>query len=212
MCQIVRLAGGVTPLTSDNLTHLTPLPGEDRTPDLMDDTATARPHGRRTDNLTPEERARLAATFGAHLKRLRAERGYSQAETARLAGLSPDTVSSLEQGRRRPGKQTIRALAEALAPAPLALFIDGTAQALEDAAAFSLRPGWQHARRRGRSERIRQEVRDARRARDAAVRAYRAAERVAQHHPEDPQHRERAEHLRQQVHDLAAQVEALTQT
>ena len=53
--------------------------------------------------------------FGAHLKRLREEAGYTQEELATIAGLSVHAVSALERGeRRRPRIETIRAIAAAL--------------------------------------------------------------------------------------------------
>jgi transcriptional regulator with XRE-family HTH domain len=48
------------------------------------------------------------------LKQLREDRGYSVRGLAREAGVSPETVYSLEHGRRQPSVRTVGKLARAL--------------------------------------------------------------------------------------------------
>src|SRR3954468_19195033 len=56
-----------------------------------------------------------AAPFGAPLKALREQAGFTQEELATIAGLSVHAVSALERGeRRRPHVETVRALSAAL--------------------------------------------------------------------------------------------------
>ena len=55
-----------------------------------------------------------APTFAARLAALRAERGWSQDQLARQAGVSVAAVSGWEQGRREPGWKAVQALAAAL--------------------------------------------------------------------------------------------------
>src|SRR3954467_14746938 len=56
-----------------------------------------------------------AAPFGAQLKALREQAGFTQEELATIAGLSVHAVSALERGeRRRPHVETVRALSAAL--------------------------------------------------------------------------------------------------
>lgn len=50
----------------------------------------------------------------SRLKRLRAQRGFTQMQLAKQAGVSPTTVRSLELGRSKPQAATIQALADAL--------------------------------------------------------------------------------------------------
>jgi transcriptional regulator with XRE-family HTH domain len=59
------------------------------------------------------------SSFGALLRQFRTEAGLTQAELAERAGLSDDTVSTLERGaRRRPHRDTARLLADALELTP----------------------------------------------------------------------------------------------
>ncbi len=51
--------------------------------------------------------------LGERVFELRDERGWSQSELARRAGLSRNTVSFLEAGLRKPASATIRKLARA---------------------------------------------------------------------------------------------------
>jgi len=53
-------------------------------------------------------------SFGANLKRLRAELGISQVGLADLSEVSRAYIADLEQGRREPGWPIAIALAEAL--------------------------------------------------------------------------------------------------
>ena len=48
------------------------------------------------------------------LRKLRTDRGYSIRGLARAAGVSPDTVYSVEHGRRQPSIRTLGKLARAL--------------------------------------------------------------------------------------------------
>jgi predicted ATPase/DNA-binding XRE family transcriptional regulator len=61
----------------------------------------------------PSQRA--AGPFGAQLRELRENAGFTQEELAAIAGLSVHAVSALERGqRRRPQVETVRALSAAL--------------------------------------------------------------------------------------------------
>jgi predicted ATPase/DNA-binding XRE family transcriptional regulator len=54
-------------------------------------------------------------SFGAHLRRLRQDAGFTQEELAAIAGLSVHAISALERGeRQRPRVETVRALSAAL--------------------------------------------------------------------------------------------------
>ena len=48
------------------------------------------------------------------MKRLRAERGLTQAQLAKRLGVSPSAVGMYEQGRREPDAQTLTRLADVL--------------------------------------------------------------------------------------------------
>ncbi len=63
------------------------------------------------DNPSMEE------TFGERVRRLRGELGVSQAELARLSGLSPGTIGDIEQGMQQ-GTRKIDLLAKALQTTP----------------------------------------------------------------------------------------------
>lgn len=63
-----------------------------------------------------DERASLAAGFGAELVRLRKACALSQARLGDLAGLRGDHVGRLERGQRRPTLAAIRALSRVIAP------------------------------------------------------------------------------------------------
>lgn len=58
-----------------------------------------------------EERERLATGFGAKLREMRKASGLSQARLGELAGIGVTHLSRLEQGRRRPSVDAIKALA-----------------------------------------------------------------------------------------------------
>ena len=64
----------------------------------------------------PDETDRLAATFGATLRRLRTGRGLSARGLASRAVVAHTTVLRLESGQRRPRPVIIAALANALDP------------------------------------------------------------------------------------------------
>ena len=72
----------------------------------------------RGDGLTnmegKEEDANLRRDIGANIKRLRRERGWTQADLARESGLSIDTVRSYEGGRTSPSVVSLAALKRAL--------------------------------------------------------------------------------------------------
>lgn len=50
--------------------------------------------------------------FGDRVWELRSERGWSQIELARQAGMSPATINYLEAGKKQPTLQSIRKLAK----------------------------------------------------------------------------------------------------
>ena len=94
--------------------------------------------------VSPEEREHLQA-FGADLRTVRKAAGLSQERLGKLAGIGTTHISRLEQGRRRPSVDAIKALARILAPA-------GTADAVEQRwgtlAGESLREGAARQKRR----------------------------------------------------------------
>lgn len=67
-------------------------------------------------------------SFGQRVKALREERGWTQAELARRAGLTHETISNYERDSRvRPPLFTVQAIARAL-EVPLADLLDDDAQ------------------------------------------------------------------------------------
>ncbi len=52
------------------------------------------------------------------LREMRLDRGLSQEELHKATGISRDTISRLETGKRRAHPRTVRKLAEALGVAP----------------------------------------------------------------------------------------------
>ena len=64
-------------------------------------------------------------TVGSNLRRLRKERGFEQAELAKAAKSSQQTISDIERGKRDPRESTLEKLAEALGVPIGALFDDG---------------------------------------------------------------------------------------
>ena len=56
----------------------------------------------------------MSQLVAANLRRIRAERGYSLGELSRRAGLSKQTLSSVEQGDANPTLDTIGSIADAL--------------------------------------------------------------------------------------------------
>ena len=69
---------------------------------------------------------RLVVYIGGRLKQLRDERFLSHRELARLAGVSPTTVLSIEKNETEPQRRTIRKLAAALDVKPSELVDQGT--------------------------------------------------------------------------------------
>lgn len=57
---------------------------------------------------------RARARFARRLRALRAERGWSQAMLAKVAGVDRSYISAIERGQRNVGLDTIGRLAEAL--------------------------------------------------------------------------------------------------
>lgn len=69
----------------------------------------------RVENAAPElEAAPAAARLGAALRTVRLQRGISQGELARLAGVSPSAVSQAERGRRGLSLETLLHLTDEL--------------------------------------------------------------------------------------------------
>jgi transcriptional regulator with XRE-family HTH domain len=67
----------------------------------------------------------LVVYIGDRLKQLRDERFLSHRELARLAGVSPTTVLSIEKNETEPQRRTIRKLAAALGAEPSELVDQG---------------------------------------------------------------------------------------
>lgn len=53
-------------------------------------------------------------TFAERLRRIRDDRGLSQSDLARLAGMQPSAIAHFEADRRKPSFENVRALARAL--------------------------------------------------------------------------------------------------
>jgi transcriptional regulator with XRE-family HTH domain len=62
--------------------------------------------------------------FGATVRKLRDERGYSQEELAERAGLHRNYVGGIERGERNVALVNIVKLAKALSVSPRDLFLD----------------------------------------------------------------------------------------
>lgn len=100
-----------------------------------------------TRGLVPEDERVHLQVFGADVRTLRKAAGLTQEQLGKLAGIGTTHISRLEQGRRRPSVDAIKALARILAPS-------GTTEAVEQRlgtlAGDSLREG--AARRKRQAE------------------------------------------------------------
>lgn len=66
----------------------------------------------------------VKSRFGARLRQLRDERGYSQEELAERAGLHRNYVGGVERGERNVALENIVKLSKALSVKPGDLFVD----------------------------------------------------------------------------------------
>lgn len=94
--------------------------------------------------VSDEERAHLQ-TFGSEVRTMRKAAGLSQERLGKLAGIGTTHIGRLEQGRRRPSVDAIKALARILAPAGTT---DAVEQHLGALAGDSLREGAARRKRR----------------------------------------------------------------
>lgn len=62
-----------------------------------------------------------AARVGARIRKIRSERGLSQAELGEIVGLTADRIQKYENGARKPKSELLKKLAEALQVSTLAL-------------------------------------------------------------------------------------------
>ncbi|MEU4802834.1 helix-turn-helix transcriptional regulator [Actinosynnema sp. NPDC023587] len=81
------------------------------------DVARVQPRWERSGPLPAEVREKLAGGFGARVRALRAEHGWSQRRLAEVVGCDARTVGRLERGEHRPSRQQIAWLARAFTPA-----------------------------------------------------------------------------------------------
>lgn len=77
----------------------------------------------------------LAVDLGRRLRRLRDDRGLTQAAVAEAVGIEPDTVGRLERGLRLPSLAVLAKLADTLGVEPVALLADDDAWAAASGAA-----------------------------------------------------------------------------
>ena len=56
----------------------------------------------------------IPADFASRLRHIREQRGVSQSELAREAGMQPSAIAHFEAGRRKPSFDNVRSLAKAL--------------------------------------------------------------------------------------------------
>jgi transcriptional regulator with XRE-family HTH domain len=102
-----------------------------------------------------DERERLASGFGSKLRELRKASGLSQERLGKLAGIGITHLSRLEQGRRRPSVDAIKALARVVCgPAGP----DGVEQKLARLAGDSLREGAARRKRHRQNKHRREAV------------------------------------------------------
>jgi len=66
----------------------------------------------------------LRAKLGANIRRLRAERRYSQEQLAGLAGMNPKYLSEVERGERNLSVELLVALANVLEVSPAEMLTD----------------------------------------------------------------------------------------
>ncbi|MGB9976666.1 helix-turn-helix domain-containing protein [Thermovenabulum sp.] len=69
-------------------------------------------------DIKPEELLNGGNNIGAKLKKLRTERGLTQVELAKKAGVSPALIGQLENGKVEPSIKTLEKLAQALSVTP----------------------------------------------------------------------------------------------
>ncbi|MGB9839784.1 helix-turn-helix domain-containing protein [Thermovenabulum sp.] len=69
-------------------------------------------------DIKPEELLNGGNNIGAKLKKLRTERGLTQVELAKKAGVSPALIGQLENGKVEPSIKTLEKLAHALSVTP----------------------------------------------------------------------------------------------
>jgi transcriptional regulator with XRE-family HTH domain len=91
-----------------------------------------------TRGLVSEEEREHLQPFGAEIRAMRKAAGLTQERTGKLAGIGTTHISRLEQGRRRPSVDCIKAIARVLAPAGTT---DAVEQRLGTLAGDSLREG-----------------------------------------------------------------------
>src|SRR5919112_6017479 len=74
----------------------------------------------------PAEETQKALLIGQKIRELRVERGLTQRELGRRAGISHAAISYAEGHKRTPGAETIRRIASALSVDPGLLFSEPT--------------------------------------------------------------------------------------
>ena len=81
----------------------------------------------------------LGATLGTRIRERREALGWSQAELAEAAGVTPNYVGVLERGEKLPALETLAAVAEAMRVSMGALLSDETPDAWADSTAALIR-------------------------------------------------------------------------
>lgn len=102
-----------------------------------------------------DERERLAGGFGSKLRELRKASGLSQERLGKLAGIGVTHLSRLEQGRRRPSVDAIKALARIVCGSASP---DAVEQKLARLAGDSLREGAARRKRQRQNKRRREAI------------------------------------------------------